>query len=72
MKIMTIGRLKKEEDDDDNGGLFTNELMMINYIQPGKIDAKKPFQERIYKLIEEHKPKKQVQTNVETRIVLKD
>lgn len=32
----------------------------------------KQYEEKIHKLIEEHKPKKQTQTNVETRIMLKD
>lgn len=50
-----------ERYNDDSGRLFTNEFTTINYIEAGEIDVKKPYEEKIRKLIEEHKPNTQVQ-----------
>lgn len=66
------GRVKVEEDNDNGVGLITNELTTINYIEPYEIDIRKSYQDKIHKLVKEHNPKKQVQTNIEMRIVLRD
>lgn len=76
-KVKNIGNLQRDNVKDDNidgdtDEWVTNGLSMINYINPSEIDVHDPYDEKIRRLIEGYTPNQQVQTNVETRITLKD
>ncbi|XP_043276001.1 uncharacterized protein [Venturia canescens] len=59
-----------KETDSEEG--VSRQLLQINYVDQDTIEVREPYKQRIQQLMEDHKPSKQVQTNVETKIVLKD
>lgn len=67
-----IEEAQSNKHDENDQGLFTDELTTINYIEAGEVNVIKTYQEKIHKMIQEHVPKKQVQTDIETKIQLKD
>lgn len=64
--------IKGESDDKDDAECMRYGLSTINYIEPSEINVHGPCREEIRKLMDDYKPNQQVQTNIETRIVLKD
>jgi len=68
-KDVVQGRDSRGEESNSD---TLSELLFVNYVETSSVDVIGRYRDEIETLIKEHKPRKEVQTNVEIKIVLRD